>query len=121
MDKIKRQTSTEITLATIVLGFEVVVVFLTGLTIFGLKLTAPPGLALIVTGVALLGLVFAMATMRRGRVGIISGWILHALYFLPILILPSVGILAIIFGALWVFAVLKGRTIDRMRESHTFS
>lgn len=106
------------TLASIVLGFELIVVFLAGLTVFGLKLTNPSELALIVTGIALVLLIIALITMRRGRTGLIIGWIMHVAYFLPVFILPSIAILAIIFGALWVFAVLKGRQIDTLRRQH---
>lgn len=114
----KKQVSTKKSLASIVLGFEVVVIFLTGLTIFGLSLLTPAYLAIIVSGVIVLIDFVAIGLMRKSPAGMAIGHVLHVIYFLPAIILPSVAIVALIFGTLWMFAIFKGNQIDRMRAEH---
>lgn len=109
--------STKKTLANIVLGFELFVVFLVGLTMFGLQTFTPPYIGLAIAGVVGVGIVIAIALMRLGRVGIVLGWILHVLYFAAGLVLTPAYFVAAVFGALWVYCVLKGGQIDRDRTA----
>lgn len=113
----KSGQSTQKSLATIVLGFEVIVIFLAGLTVFGLKLTSPPSVAILFTVIVLALDIIAIGIMRRGKAGITLGWILHGIYFIPVFVLVPIGLLALIFGALWVFAMVKGKEVDRLRAS----
>lgn len=107
---------TQRALASIVLGFELIVVFLIGMTIFGLGLLEPRELG-IWGGLGLCALiVIALGTMRLGRVGIALGWAVHALMLLSAIVLPMALVVGLIFTALWVYCMVKGARIDRDRE-----
>ena len=106
---------TQRALASIVLGFELIVVFLMGMTVFGLDLLDPPELG-IWGGLGLCAVVLvALATMRFGRTGIVLGWALHALMLLCGVLLPMSLIVSVIFTALWVYCMVRGARIDRAR------
>lgn len=108
---------TQRALASIVLGFELFVVFLIGMTVYGLALLEPRELG-IYGGVALcLVILVALGTMRIGRVGIIIGWVLQGLMLLSGIVLPTALIVGAIFTALWVYCMVKGTKIDRDREA----
>lgn len=113
----KKEQSTQKTLASIALGFELFVVFLVGLTLFGLNVFDPQWLGLVVGGVMCLLIIVALGFMRVRRVGIILGWIVHAGYFAGTFLLPPILFVGIIFTALWVYCLWKGAQIDEMRAS----
>lgn len=108
---------TQRALASIVLGFELIVVFLIGMTIFGLSLLDPPELGIWGGVIMCASTILALSLMRVGFVGIIIGWVVHVLMFLSAIVLPMVLIVAVIFTALWVYCMIKGAKIDREREA----
>lgn len=109
--------STQKSLASIVLGFELFVVFLAGLTVFGLRLVDPPELG-IYGGVAICVLiVITLGVMRIGKIGIWLGWVLHLLYFFAGFILPATIIVSVVFTALWIYCMVKGAQIDKDRDT----
>lgn len=108
--------STRKALASIVLGFEFIIMVLIGLTIFGLGITDPRWLGLVIGGVLALMDVLSLATLRLGEVGIWLGWATHALMLATAIILPSALVVGLIFTALWVFCLVRGAKIDRDRE-----
>lgn len=111
------EAKTQRALASIVLGFELIVVFLIGMTIYGLGLLEPRELG-IWGGLGLCAIiVFALVTMRFGRVGIIVGWVVHALMLLSAIVLPMALVVGLIFTALWVYCIIKGTRIDRDRAA----
>lgn len=106
---------TQRALASIVLGFELIVVFLIGMTVFGLRLLEPAELG-IWGGLGLCAvIVVALVTMRFGQVGITIGWVVHALMLLSAIVLPMALIVGLIFTALWVYCMVRGARIDRSR------
>jgi len=108
---------TQRALASIVLGFELIVVFLIGMTIFGLSLLEPREFG-IWGGLGICAvIVLGLATMRFGRIGIVVGWIVQALILLCAIVLPMALIVGIIFSALWVYCMVKGARIDRDRAA----
>lgn len=108
---------TQRALASIVLGFEMIVVFLIGMTVFGLGLLEPPELG-IWGGVGLVVVIIvALGLMRVGRVGIYLGWAVHALMLLSAIVLPMAIVVGVIFTALWVYCMVRGARIDREREA----
>lgn len=109
---------TQKALASIVLGFELIIVVLIGLAIFGLGLLEPRELGLYIGGGLALVQIIGLGTMRIGRVGIIVGWIAHALMLLCAFILPMALIVGLLFTALWVYCMVKGAQIDRGRIAH---
>lgn len=109
--------STQRALASITLGFEIIIIFLTGLTLFGLNILVPRELG-IWAGVALCLLcVLALALMRFGKFGIYLGWVVQGCLFLSALWLPAILVVAVMFGALWVYCMFKGAKIDSERAA----
>lgn len=106
---------TQRALASITLGFELIVVVLIGLAIFGLGLLEPRELGLWIAGGMAFACVLALALMRFGRVGIALGWVVHALMLITAIIIPTALIVGLLFTALWVFCMIKGAQIDRQR------
>jgi uncharacterized protein YacL len=53
--------------------------------------------------------------VRIGRVGIVIGWIVHALMLATAILLPQALIVGLLFTALWIYCMVKGAQIDRNR------
>src|SRR3954451_8240735 len=87
-------------LASIVLAFESVVVFLGGLAVFGLKaLPEPVGQWWgIVAGAVLAVLMVLTTRVVRYPWGIGVGWALHLVVALGAFLVPALGLVALIFG-----------------------
>lgn len=111
------QRSTQRALASIVLGFELIVVVLIGLTMFGLGITEPRELGLYLGGGLGLLIIVALGVMRRGKIGIVLGWIVHVLMLLTAILLPMALIVGLLFTALWIYCMVKGAQIDRDRAA----
>ncbi|WP_240739902.1 DUF4233 domain-containing protein [Leucobacter triazinivorans] len=109
------QRSTQKALASIVLGFELIIVVLIGLTLFGLSVLEPRELGLVIGGGLAAVIVLGLATVRLGRVGIVIGWIVHALMLGTAILLPQALIVGLLFTALWIYCMVKGAQIDRAR------
>lgn len=102
-------------LATIVLGFESIVAFLAGLVIYGLRaLPAPiePWWG-VVAGSLLTLLMIATTRVVRYRWGIVLGWVLQGIIALGAFLVPALAIVALIFGAMYGYATIKGAALDR--------
>lgn len=109
--------STQKALASIVLGFELIIVVLMGLTIFGLGTLDPRELGLFLGGGLALLIIAGLALMRVGRVGLVIGWIVHLLMLLTGIVLPVAVFVGLIFTALWTFCMVRGAKIDRDRAA----
>lgn len=102
-------------LGSIVVGFESVIVFLAGLVVFGLGVL-PEGIPDwwgVVGGVVLAVLMILVGGMLRHRWAIVLGWILQAVLLAGGLLVPAIAIVAVIFGAMWGYATIKGASLDR--------
>ncbi|MFT4052172.1 MAG: DUF4233 domain-containing protein [Microbacterium sp.] len=102
-------------LGSVVLGCESLVVFLGGLVVYGLK-ALPDGIAhwwAIVGGSVLAIVMIAAAGVLRHRWGIVLGWVLHAVVALGALLVPALALVAVIFGAMYAYATIKGGALDR--------
>lgn len=106
-----RPRSVTTSLAQIVLAFEFVVVALAALVVFGLR-ALPPGISLIGGGV-LLALIVAAAGLARRRIGIALGWVVQVLFLAAGALNLGVGVVGLIFGALWAYSMIVGGRIDR--------
>lgn len=106
---------TQKALASIVLGFELIIVVLIGLTLFGLSALEPRELGLYIGGVLALVTIVGLALMRVGRAGIITGWVLHVLMLATGFLIPMAFFVGGIFTALWIYCMIKGAKIDRDR------
>ncbi|MBL3700314.1 DUF4233 domain-containing protein [Leucobacter luti] len=109
--------STQKALGSIVLGFELIVVVLIGLTLFGLGTLEPRELGLYLGGGLAVVMIVGLALMRRGKVGITIGWIAHGLVLATAILLPMALIVGILFTALWVYCMVKGSQMDRDRAA----
>lgn len=114
--------SVQRSLASIVLAFEVVVVFLAALVIWGLAPTEngtfdlPPWIALAAGGVLILGLVATIGLLRfRWAYGV--GWALQALILAAGILNPAMYVVGAIFGGLWAYCMVVGARIDRERTA----
>lgn len=107
---------TQKALASIVLGFELFVVVLMGFTLFGLSVFEPRELGLYAGGALALVCIMGLALMRARHVGIVIGWIAHALMLSVAILLPMSLIVSLLFTALWVYCMIKGAQIDRDRR-----
>lgn len=109
-------------LASIVLGSEVIVVFLAALVIWGLAPTEngtfdlPPWVALAAGGVLILGLI-AVIGLLRFRWGYALGWALQVLILAAGFINPAMFFVGAIFGGLWWYCMVVGARIDRERTA----
>ena len=96
------------------LVFESIVVFLGGLTVYGLK-ALPAGIEPwwgIVGGTVLAALMLLTAGLLRHRWAIWLGWALQGILLLGGLVLPALVVVALIFGGMWAYATIKGASLD---------
>lgn len=101
-------------LAAIVLGFESIVVFLGGMTVYGLR-QLPDGVADwwgIVAGVVLALAMVLTAGIAHTKAGIVTGWVLQGLVALSGIVIPAMLIVALIFGGMWGYATIQGPRIE---------
>ena len=104
-------------LATIVLAFESVVVFLGGLAIYGLK-ALPDSVEQwwgIVAGAVVAVLMILTTRVVRFPWGIALGWALQVVVALGAILVPSLGLVALIFGGMYGYATIKGASLDRRK------
>ena len=110
------------TLGTMVLAFEVIVVFLAALVIWGLAPTEnstfdlPPWVALAAGGVLILGLIVTIGLLRFSW-GFIVGWVLQVLIIAAGFLNPAIFIVGAIFGGMWWYGMIAGARIDRNRTA----
>ena len=104
-------------LAPIVLGFESIVVFLAGLTVFGLE-ALPSGVPQWwgVVGGLVVGLAcIVVAGMITKPWAITAGWVLQVIIALAAFLQPAILFVALIFGGMWGYATIMGARLDARR------
>ncbi|WP_248149488.1 DUF4233 domain-containing protein [Microbacterium aoyamense] len=102
-------------LASIVLAFESIIVFLGGLVLYGLK-ALPAGIEPwwgIVAGTVMAILMILTGRLVRYRWGIALGWVLQVVVALGAFFEPALLIVAVIFGGMYAYATIKGAALDR--------
>lgn len=110
-------------LASIVLGFEIFVVFLAALAIWGLAVDdeMPFGLPrwsiLVVGGVAVLLTVVTIGLLRY-RWAYWIGWGIQVLILASGVLNPAMFIVGLVFGGMWAYCMVVGARIDRNRAAH---
>ena len=107
----RRPRTVTASLAAIVLACEFLIVVLAALVLLGLR-DLPPGIAL-GGGAALLVLIAAAAALSTRPVGIALGWVVQVVLLLTFRLNLAVGVVGLIFVALWVYSMIVGRRIDR--------
>lgn len=107
-------------LAPIVLGFEAVVVFLAGLTVYGLR--ALPGPIeqwwAIVGGAVVAAACIVTAGLIAKTGAIVVGWALQVIVALAAFLVPAIVFVALIFGGMWGYATIMGARLDARRPAH---
>ena len=109
--KPRRQRSLRETLGSIVLGFELLVIFLGALVVFGLKVLPAPvalggGALLVVLAIAAIGLL-------RSTVGVVLGWLVQLIVVAAGFLNPAFFIVGAIFTAMWAYCMIAAARIDR--------
>jgi Protein of unknown function (DUF4233) len=110
-------------LGSIVLGSEIIVVFLAALVIWGLAPTEggfwglPPWVALAAGGALILGLIATIALLRYPW-GFVLGWVLQALILASGFLNPAMFFVGALFGGMWWYCMVAGARIDRERTAH---
>lgn len=109
--RVRRPRSVTASLASIVLATEFLVVVLAALVVFGLKaLPAPLALG---GGGALLVVIAIAAALSRSRIGIALGWLVQVVLLAAFAVQVAVGVVGVLFAALWVYCMIVGGRIDR--------
>lgn len=111
----RRQRGAQESLASIVLGFESIIVFLGGLAVYSLH-ALPDGIADwwgIVGGAVLAVAMIATSGLVRHPWGIVLGWVLQGILALGAFLVPALALVALIFGAMYAYATIKGGALDR--------
>ncbi|WP_409047034.1 DUF4233 domain-containing protein [Microbacterium sp. HA-8] len=101
-------------LASVVLAFEAIIVFLGGLAVYGLR-ALPEGVEPwwgIVGGTLVAVLMLATSGFVHTRAGIVTGWVLQAIVALSAFLVPAMLLIALIFGGMWAFATIQGPRIE---------
>jgi hypothetical protein len=111
--------SAQRSLGSIVLGFELVVVFLGALVIFGLK--ALPAAYALGGGAVLVALMIVTIPLLRYRWGLVLGWVLQAIVIAAGFLVPMMFIVGAIFAALWAYCMVTGARLDRTNAARRLS
>lgn len=110
------------TLASMVLSFEIIIVFLAALVIWGLAPTEdntlglPPWVALAAGGVLIILLVLTIGLLRY-RWGYAVGWALQVLIVAAGFLNPAMFFVGALFGGMWWYCMVAGARIDRERTA----
>ncbi|WP_353827603.1 DUF4233 domain-containing protein [Agromyces sp. SYSU T0242] len=118
----RRERSVRESLASIVLVFEVVVVFLAALVIWGLSredggaFGLPSWAPLVAGGLVIAGLALTIPLLRY-EWGYLLGWALQVLLLASGLLNPAMFVVGALFGGMWAYCMIVGARIDRARAA----
>ncbi|WP_165314391.1 DUF4233 domain-containing protein [Agromyces protaetiae] len=115
--------SVQASLASIVLAFEAIVIFLAALVLWGLTVDGdtPFGLprwSLLVAGGIVLVLLVATIALLRHRWAFWLGWAVQGLVFVSGILNPAMFIVGALFGVMWAYCMIVGARIDREKAAH---
>ncbi len=108
-------------LGSIVLGLEALIVFLAGLTIYGLDATPGnlPAWWGVVWGIVMMLLMIFTAGLfhRNEKAAIWLGSILQGVVALAGFLVPAIFLVTLILGGMWWYCMATGQRLDRADES----
>ena len=107
----RRKRSVTESLGSVVLGFQVIVVFLATLVIFGLE--ALPPLPALGGGALLLLLMVAAVGTLRYPVGVWLGWASQIIFLASGFLVTALFFVSAIFVAIWIYCMVVGQRMDR--------
>lgn len=113
--RVRRRRSLRESLGSIVLGFELIIVFLGALVVFGLG-ALPAGLAL-GGGAAVVVLMIVAIGLLRYPVGAWLGWLVQLLVVAAGFLVPAFFIVGAIFTAMWTYCMIAAARLDRPRTA----
>lgn len=102
-------------LGSIILGFEVVVVFCCALAFAGLHIV-PPLTAYVGGAILCVFTLIGCATARFGGAGLAIGWVVQLAVVLSGILAPAMFVAGGVFAVLWVGAMVVARPIDRQNR-----
>ncbi len=111
----RRTRSTQESLGSIVLGFEVIVVFLAALVAFGLR-ALPPVTAFVGGGVLIVIMLVTLGLLRY-RWGFAVGWVVEIAIVATGFVLQAMFVVGGFFALLWVYCMIQGARIDREKAA----
>lgn len=115
--RVRRSRTMSETLGIIIMGFELLVVFLCALVFFGMRIL-PPAVAL-GGGAAVLVLMVVIMLSLRHRWALVAGWAFHIAMLATGLLHPGMFFVAGIFLAAWAYFMIRAAPIDRHRAAVT--
>lgn len=98
-------------LGAIVLGFEIIVIFLGALVAFGLHVLSP-AVALLGGGGVIVLMIIAIALLRY-QVGVWLGWAVQLIAIASGFLVGMMFVVGGIFTALWLYCMVMGTKLDR--------
>lgn len=111
----RRARSAQASLGQVVLGFEIIVVGLAALTIFGLG-ALPPWLALGGGAALCLLMLVTIALMMKHRWAFILGWAVQAILVLSGFSVTMLFLIGAVFAGIWAFAMTAGAKLDSQKK-----
>ena len=116
MEEVRRRSRTvRESLASIVLAFEIIVVFLASLVAFGLN-AQPAAVALIGGGAICLALVVTLALLRYDW-AFVLGSVLQGVIVATGIFVPVMWVIGLAFAGMWIYCMIVGGRIDRQKAA----
>lgn len=112
------KSSVQATLGQIVLGFELIVVGLASLTIFGLK-ALPAEIALGGGAAVCLAMVITIILMRKYSWSFVLGWMIQFVVVLSGFLVTTMFVVGILFTAVWAYAMTQGKKLDSQKKDYS--
>jgi len=113
--RVRRTRSTTESLGSIVIAFEVVIVFLAALVVFGLGRVPP--LVAFGGGGALLLLMIVTVPLLRYPWGVWLGWAAQLIFFAAGFLVAEIFFVAALFIGIWAYCMIVGGRLDRQRSA----
>lgn len=102
-------------LASIVLAFEIIVVFLAALVAFGLKVQ--PGIVSLVAGGAICLALVATLALLRFDWSYVLGSVLQGVIVATGIFVPVMWVIGLAFTGMWIYCMVVGGRIDRQKAA----
>ena len=112
-----RRRSAQASLGQVVLGFELIVVGLASLTIFGLG-ALPPAMALGGGAAVCVLMLAAIGLMTKYTWAFILGWAVQLIIILAGFAVTMLFLIGAIFAAIWTFAMTTGAKLDSQKKEN---
>lgn len=112
-----RRRSAQASLGQVVLGFELIVVGLASLTIFGLG-ALPPALALGGGAAVCVLMLAAIGLMTKYKWAFILGWAVQLIIVLAGFAVTMLFLIGAVFAAIWTFAMTTGAKLDSQKKEN---